>query len=128
MKRATPVILYALLFLLSPAVHSEKRFGESLCTSAEYTCITIKPGESWISLFPNPEELDVVRRVNRMNVRLRAGMIIAVPKNLERLSIYDVSPFPRYIEPDGEKTIFVSQKQLAWGAYDEQGELVWSNS
>ena len=30
-------------------------------------------------------------------------MTIAVPKNIDRLTIYDVSPFPRYIESGGEK-------------------------
>ncbi len=76
-------------------------------------------------LFPHPEERDIVRRINRMNVRLKPGTIIAVPKNLERLTVYDVSPFPRYIDPVGEKVIYISQKNLAWGAYDEDGELVW---
>lgn len=125
MKRFMTVITSIILLVASQAAFSEKRFGESLCSSPDYNCITVKPGESWESLFPSPEELDIVRRVNRMNIRLRSGMTIAVPKNIDRLSIYDVSPFPRYIEPDGEKTIFVSQKQLAWGAYDEQGELIW---
>lgn len=76
-------------------------------------------------LFPNPEELDILRRVNRMNIPLRAGMVLAVPKNIDRLTIYDVSPFPRYVNPTGGKTIYVNQKELAWGAYDEKGELVW---
>ena len=125
MKHLTTIIISAVLLFMSQTVLAEKRFGESLCNSSDYVCITIKPGESWDSLFPNPEILDIVKRINRMNVHLRPGMIIAVPKNVERLSIYDVSPFPRYIESNGEKTIFVSQKQLAWGAYDEQGELVW---
>lgn len=104
------------------AVH---RYGETLCHSSDFFCMSIKNGESWESLFPDDEEKDIIKRVNRMNVRLRPGMIIAVPKNIERLTIYDVSPFPRYIESHGEKTIYVSQKKLAWGAYDEDGELLW---
>jgi hypothetical protein len=84
-----------------------------------------KAGETWESLFNNEEERDIIKRVNRMNIDLRAGMTIAIPKNIDRLTIYDVSPFPRYIKSDGEKTIFVSQKELAWGAYDESGELLW---
>lgn len=87
--------------------------------------MTIKSGQNWNNLFKNPEERDMVRRINRMNTRLRTGMVIAVPQNIERLSIYDVSPFPRYIESEGEKTIFISQKELAFGAYDESGELIW---
>ena len=124
MKSLTAVILCTAITINQTAL-AEKRFGETLCHSSDYTCVTIKSGDSWDSLFTNPEELDLVKRINRMNIALKPGMIIAVPNHLERLSIYDVSPFPRYIEPDGEKTIFVSQKQLAWGAYDEQGELIW---
>ncbi|MBA2650566.1 MAG: L,D-transpeptidase [Legionella sp.] len=101
------------------------RYGESLCHAPDYFCMKTKSGESWSTLFPNPEERDIVRRINRMNIALRPGITIAVPKNLERLSIYDVSPFPRYIEPTGQKTIFVSQQKLAWGAYSQDGELVW---
>ncbi len=125
MKRYTTVIFSAVLALMCQPVLSQTRYGETLCNSPDYMCEKIKAGESWQSLFPNPEECDIVRRVNRMNVSLRPGMTIAVPRNLDRISIYDVSPFPRYIEPDGEKTIYVNQQKLAWGAYDEQGELVW---
>lgn len=107
------------------AVSSVHRFGEALCASKDYFCLRVKHGDSWETLFANPEERDIVRRVNRMNISLRTGMNIAIPKNIDRLSIYDVSPFPRYIDTTGEKTIYVSQKQLAWGAYDASGELVW---
>lgn len=113
-------------FLLSLSnAYAESRFGESLCQSPDYFCMKVKPGETWESLFTNVEERDLIHRVNRMNIALQAGMVIAVPKNIDRLTIYDVSPFPRYIDSTGEKTIFVSQKQLAWGAYDENGELLW---
>jgi len=119
-------VIGALLFLVAQqCAWSQARFGESLCDQTDYFCIKVKSGESWEALFPNIEERDIVRRINRMNIPLRTGMTIAVPKNIDRLTIYDVSPFPRYIEPDGEKIIFVSQKQLAWGAYDENGELLW---
>ena len=110
---------------MSQSTVAQKRFGESLCNTPDYICLTVKADEDWESLFPNPQERDIVRRVNRMNIGLQPGMILAVPKNIDRISIYDISPFPRYIKADGEKTIFVSQKQLAWGAYDEQGELLW---
>jgi hypothetical protein len=101
------------------------RFGETLCYSPDYLCITVSSHQSWASLFPSMEERDMVKRINRMNIALRPGMIIAVPKHIERLSIYDVAPFPRYVEATGEKTIYVSQKQLAWAAYNEDGELLW---
>ncbi|WP_035917958.1 L,D-transpeptidase [Legionella fairfieldensis] len=120
------VLITALtVFSLISTVWAHTRYGENLCSDPDYFCIKIKNGQSWKSLFPDPELKDIVRRINRMNIRLRAGMIIAVPHNLDRLTIYDVSPFPRYIEARGEKTIYISQKKLAWGAYDEDGELLW---
>jgi hypothetical protein len=118
------LLMISMLFGGSTA-WSKMRYSEVLCNKPDYSCITIKSNQTWSSLYPNPEEQDIIRRVNRMNVRLRPGMIIAIPKNIDRLSIYDVSPFPRYIESEGEKTVYVSQKNLAWGAYDADGELVW---
>lgn len=117
--------LIAFLLCYSPLGFPHARYGETLCKNPDYFCMTIKQGEQWDNLFPNEEEEDIVRRINRMNIRLKPGMVIAVPKNIERLTIYDVAPFPRYIQSDGEKTIYVSQKNLAWGAYDEQGALLW---
>jgi hypothetical protein len=125
MKLCIKLIVFVSMILTLNVSWSQKRFGENLCTSPDYFCIAVKKTDSWDTLFPNAEEQDIVRRINRMNIPLRPGMIVAVPKNIERLTIYDVSPFPRYIESEGEKAIYVSQKQLAWGAYDESGELLW---
>lgn len=125
MRLLRGMILLTFFFVAHSVAWSQVRFGETLCNSADYFCIKVKSNETWESLFPNEEERDIIKRVNRMNISLRPGIIIAIPKNIDRLTIYDVSPFPRYVEPDGEKTIYVSQKQLAWGAYDEKGELLW---
>lgn len=125
MKRLTTLVVTLLLMILYPSSWSAIRFGESFCQSPDYFCINVKSGDTWEKLFSNPEERDIIKRINRMNIRLQPGMKLAVPKNIERLTVYDVSPFPRYIESNGEKTIFVNQKQLAWGAYDENGELIW---
>lgn len=111
--------------LISISSQAAKRYGEDLCDQPGYSCIKVKSGETWEKLFPNPQSRDIVKRVNRMNVYLYTGMTIAVPENLEQITIYDVSPFPRYVEPTGEKMIYVDQKKLAWGAYNEDGELVW---
>ncbi len=119
--------LSMILILMPTMALTQIRFGEKLCQMhpAEYQCIKIKAHEHWDNLFPDLQSQDLVRRLNRMNIPLRPGMIIAIPRHLENLSIYDISPFPRYIEPQGERTIFVNQSQLAWGAYDDQGQLIW---
>lgn len=100
-------------------------YGEKYCQDANYHCLTIQKGATWASLFSDLQERDLVQRINRMNTELRTGMTIAIPNHLETLSIYDVAPFPRYINPTGEKGIYVDLANLAWGAYNEQGELVW---
>ena len=116
--------LILMILFTSPVLASN--YGERLCASSpDYYCLKIKRGDSWDKLFPNAEDKDIVKRVNRTNRELSPGEIIGVPENLSQLTIYDVSPFPRYIEPTGEKVIFVSQKELAWGAYDASGELKW---
>ncbi len=101
------------------------RYGEKLCQSADYFCLKIRANDNWENLFPNDKERDIVKRVNRMNISLRSGMTIAIPKHLNQISIYDVSPFPRFIEVTGEKVIYIDQAELAWGAYNADGELVW---
>ena len=125
MRRLSTLLVSIALISSHGSGFAQARFGESLCQRPEYTCIRIQPGEDWESLFPEAEEQDIVRRVNRMNINLHTGMHIAVPKHLERLTIYDVAPFPRYIDSPGEKIIFANQKQLAWAAYSAEGELVW---
>ena len=125
MKQLGLIMVCLFLLLALPQALAQKRFSELLCDKPDYFCLKVKQGETWESLFPNIEERDIIRRINRMNIRLRSGMKIAIPKNIERLTIYDVSPFPRYIESYNEKTIYISQKKLAWGAYDKHGELIW---
>lgn len=125
MKIIISIIISTYFLLNSLNASATSTYGEQLCNEPDYLCIKIKRGETWEQLFPDPEERDMVRRINRMNLALRPNMTIAVPKNIERLTVYDVSPFPRYIEATGEKTIYVSQKKLAWGAYDANGELLW---
>ncbi|WP_115708626.1 L,D-transpeptidase [Legionella sainthelensi] len=125
MKLIISIITFICFLVSSQLVLAHSRYGETLCNSPDYFCMKIKSGESWDKLFPNEEERDMVKRINRMNIALRPGLTIAVPKNIDRLTIYDVSPFPRYIESNGEKTIYVSQKKLAWAAYDQDGELLW---
>lgn len=104
---------------------SHPRFGEKFCNDPDYFCFNVKAHESWDSLFPDAEIRDLVKRLNRMNIALSKEIILAVPKYIERLSVYDIAPFPRHIDTNGEKIIFINQQELAWGAYDEEGELIW---
>jgi len=113
--------IFFLLFINS----SWAAFGEQFCHLDDFYCIKVSAHDSWESLFDDPNQIDLVQRINRININLSKDMILAVPKNLDQLSIYDIAPFPRFIPATGEKNIYVDQKKLAWGAYNEEGELVW---
>lgn len=109
----------------SYAANNIKYYGPALCKKPGYTCITIKSGDSWQKLFPNPIHLDIVQRINRTNMRLWRGKKIAVPKNLEKISLFDVSPFPRTIDNHTGKMLLIDQEKLAWGAYDNGDLVLW---
>lgn len=94
MKLIISIITFIGFLVSTQLVLAHSRYGETLCNSPDYFCMKIKSGESWDKLFPNEEERDMVKRINRMNIALRPGLTIAVPKNIDRLTIYDVSPFP----------------------------------
>jgi lipoprotein-anchoring transpeptidase ErfK/SrfK len=119
------IAAFVSLFLLSTVSFAEARYGRIICNSPDYKCKKVRGGQTWYSLFPDDEARDIVMRLNRTNTRLRSGQIIAVPHNLHQLTVWDISPFPRYIEAPGEKTIYVSQQELAWAAYSSEGELLW---
>lgn len=94
----------------------------SLCENPEYTCETVKRGSTWEKLFPDPDQRDLVMRINRRNTGLYAGLVIAVP-NSQDYNILNHSPLPTQIDAPGKRTIIVSIHKLAFGAYDANGEL-----
>lgn len=114
------------LMMLAPPTFAKGTwgFGASLCKQAGYYCMRVKRGDSWHRLFPNESEREIVRKVNRMNIGLRSGMTIAVPKNLNSANYLSLAPFPKKITPQSRKSIRVNLQQLAWGAYDQNGNLV----
>ncbi len=121
MKRI--VLIIPLLFAMI-GVNAASFFGTALCGYPQYTCLKVVSGQSWETLFPDPVQRDIVQRVNRTYNHLWAGKEIAVPRNLEHLTLFDVAPFPVKLEGETEKQIIVDQEKLAWGAYDAQGNLV----
>lgn len=119
------VVLLFLIFLLGlPSMVSAARYGQRFCKEPGITCIKIKRGQTWLKLWPDPYERDVVKRLNRLNTPLYSGMTIAVPTNLVGLSANDIAPFKHQINPQGVKTIIVSPLVLAWAAYNPAGNLV----
>lgn len=116
------------LFLMSLILFSGSSFafyyGQSLCRAPGYKCIKILKGQSWYSLFPNSEERMIVKKINRMNTPLSAGMVIAIPLRLGSVNLLDLAPFVEQITPPHRTVIKVNLKRLAWGAYNSEGQLV----
>ncbi len=133
MKRITPLLTSALAVLALAAVSSvqakpvntnTKHYGKHLCPEKGYDCIRVNRGDTWRKLFPNPRERDLVMRLNRTNQGIHNRPWIVVPTNISSVDIMDVSPFPDHIENTGERTIVVSLKKQAFGAYNKHGYLV----
>lgn len=113
--------------LIEARVFAQERikfYGPDLCVTPFYYCHKVRGGESWKRLFPNEEHRNIVQKVNRTYNHLWRGKVIAIPKNLDKLSILDVSPFPLTMNTQNEKKVIVDQDKLAWGAYDRDGKLV----
>lgn len=123
MGRVLLILLFGSVFFTTASAE-HKYFGTELCDHPDYKCITIKRGTSWERFLPNEKQRDIVQRLNRTNMYLYRGRKIVIPKNLDQLDYFDLAPFPMTMKTDNEKVILVDQEKLAWGAYDEQGNLV----
>ena len=122
-SRLLSYTLSAFLCTLSPAF-AAPYYGTALCAYPQYQCIKVGQGGSWERLFPNPEQRDLVQRLNRSYNAIWYGKEIVVPRNLDNITLYDISPFPLRID-DSEKQIIVDQDKLAWAAYNGGQLIKW---
>lgn len=99
-------------------------YGKSLCSNPQFTCIKVNPRTTWATLFPNPHDRDVVKRLNRVSLQTVSRPWIVVPKNLRHTNVMALSPFPQQLTPTGQKFVIVNLNYQAWAAYDETSKLV----
>ncbi len=121
------LLLMGLIFIFTTPAHARyknKTYQPDKCYQDGYYCIKVKAGDTWNSLFDDPREREIVRRINRTNTGVHNFRYIAVPDDLSYLGYLDFSPFPQYRDTDGDKLIFIDLSDLAFGAYDENGDLV----
>lgn len=122
----TKVVLLAALIALGQSAYAKSKsnsIGAQVCQQAGYECYKVKKGDTWAKLFPDEHERFVVKKINRMNTPLYAGKIIALPTTGVG-SHMEHAPFPSRLENgSGEKTVIVDLSDLAFGAYNEEGEL-----
>lgn len=121
MVRALAAII--ILFLVMTSASYAKSFGAKICDSPEFSCLKVKKGQTWQTLFPDETERDTVMRINRMNTRLYSGLVIAVPSSNESDHM-KFSPMSEQIDATGSKVIHVSLSKQAFGAYNSDGTLV----
>lgn len=122
------IFILTLVALLMGNVYARehRQYLYSLCNSSKFHCIKVKKGDTWQKLWTDPEQRDIVQRLNRTDMHLRSGQTLLVPNHISTMSIWDISPFDRKIDNHyGKKLIVVDQNKLAWGAYDVNGELQW---
>lgn len=108
----------------TPAPAQPVYYGPGLCASPQYECLKVASGQSWEKLFPDEEQRDLVQRINRSYNSIWPGKEIVVPRDLAHATMLNLAPFPQKINGEHEKEIIVDQDKLAWGAYDENGQLV----
>jgi len=115
------IVVVALMFGWSASAYA-KSYGAKICSTPEYSCYKVKKGDTWEKLFPDDNQREIARKVNRMNIKLRSGMTIAIPNEFGS-SFMDHSPFPYRTAASGDKFIYVSLSDFAFAAYDEHGNL-----
>jgi len=128
----------------SPQKVYQPTIGEIICQETDYHCLTIESkiqkiekktkrgvkiievetAPTWQDLWSNDTEREIIMKVNRLNIKLKPGMVIAVPNDLANKTFMDFSPYPKETDSLGEKFLIFDPKLLAWAAYDTEGKLV----
>ena len=122
--RALNKYVFMLFFLMVVHPVYGETYGRTICEYPGFYCRKVKRGETWATIFPKQMERDLIKRLNRMNTAIYAGMVIAVPETLENMDIMDFSPFPKQIDPPNEKLIIIDPNEQAWASYDMDGTLI----
>lgn len=120
------IILCISGFLIFEAnlVYGREYYGKFLCGYPGFTCIKVKRGDTWVKLFPNKRDREIIKRLNRTNIALHYRSWIVVPTNLKQISHLDLSPFPIKIQPTGNRLLIVNLSSQAFAAYDVNGQLL----
>ncbi|OGT30195.1 MAG: hypothetical protein A3E87_00450 [Gammaproteobacteria bacterium RIFCSPHIGHO2_12_FULL_35_23] len=121
-------LLLGCLFFFLTGISSNvfaKTYGQYLCSNhSDYACYKVTRGDTWEKLYADEQTRDLVKRINRVNVPLQSGMVIAVPKEYVALNYFSLAPFPAKIATNGQKIMIFDPSKLAWAAYNSQGDLV----
>lgn len=107
------------------AIDPFELYGLSLCSKAQFKCVSVNTSSKWENMFPDPKIRDMVQRLNRTDGELKYRHWIVVPRDLKDVTYQSLSPLPQHIASQGKRLIFINLKKSAFGAYDESGNLVY---
>lgn len=113
------------VYAAQEAAASAVNYGQTLCNMPEYFCRAVTTHDHWYTLFPNHQQREEVMRLNRTNVALMYRNWIVEPKDFNKITYMDMSPLPKHINTHGEKEVYVNLSLFAFGAYDQNGNLVY---
>lgn len=97
-------------------LRSTKFYGEELCFTEDYFCFKVKKGDTWKKLFSTEEDINLVKRLNRINQPVTRRPWLLVPYNFA-YDIKEYSPLPSEIDTKHEKLIMIDLSDHAFGAY-----------
>ncbi len=101
----------------------EKIVEEKIMTKRGEKIIKKRVFETWEELFPDAAARELVQKLNRLNIKLKKSMLIAVPKDKNK-TLADFSPFPKWIAAPEKELIIFDPALLALAAYSPQGKLL----
>lgn len=102
----------------------EATYKQTLCNSRLFKCRTVKHSDTWVDLFPNDKERDLMKRINRTNVALQYLSEVIVPKNPSQLHYKQLSPLPAQRDTQGKRVLYIDLDKFAFAAYDKNGQRV----
>ena len=125
------LICLVLLSIYIPlSVEAKPFLSKKFCKHPDFYCKVIwyknkerKIWHQWQDFWPDKRERLIVKKFNRLNMWLVPGITIVVPKNLAGKTYMDFSPVPKKIVTT-EKVFIWYPKMLAFGAYDDKGNLL----
>jgi len=115
------VLLMALVFVPVMAfAHGPQNLPEN---PPGFVLHEVQSGNTWKSLADGDErKLHLMQKINRMNVRLRAGWKILVPVTA---AAYEFSPMPKQIGSNYERHLVINLDTQYFGAYEGNQLVRW---
>lgn len=128
-------VFIAIIAAVVYSAESRAYYGKRACNLPGFHCIKLNQYETGAKTWPDPRELDIIRKINRIRKWLNPEKTLLVPDDMKGKTYRDFSPFPKEAKnlPEKffkfigalppEKFVVWDPAILAWAAYDAEGNL-----